>query len=115
MAHARIALAILAAAVSGPGLAQAQNTRLPSPPALSLARPGLVLSRPAMPVLYDRAPTPLPAGVARTSVEHGADGVTGSAGLLCGIQPSADTSGAARARGFDPEGKFVGGKVAFRF
>lgn len=114
MAHARIAFAALVAATLGAGLVQAETGQGPAP-AISLARPGLVLTRPAMSVLYDRAPAPLPAGVARTSVEHRADDVTGSAGLLCGLQPSADTSGASRARGFDPEGKFVGGKVAFRF
>jgi hypothetical protein len=37
------------------------------------------------------------------------------AGLLCGLKPNADDSGAGRARGYDPDGKFVGAKLAFSF
>ena len=100
----------LTAAVGFGAAAQAQ--------AISLAQPvrPLDLSAPGLPVLYSRAPPPLPPGVARTSIERrvAGDGVL-SSGLLCGIQPSADTSGASRARGFDPDGKFVGAKMAFRF
>jgi hypothetical protein len=86
-------------------------------PAISLAPRPLDLAAPraALPLRYDRAPAPLPPGVARTSVEHSADDLTGSAGLLCGLQPNADTSGAATARGYDPDGKFVGAKLALRF
>lgn len=94
------------------GAAQAET----SPPKLSLAptRP-LDLKAPGLPVLYSRAPTPLPAGVARTSVEGKAGDALLGAGLLCGLQPNADESGAGRARGYDPDGKFVGAKLGFRF
>ena len=87
------------------------------PPAISLAQRPLDLTSPraALPLGYSRAPTPLPRGVARTAVEHQSDDITTGAGLLCGIQPSADTSGAAMARGYDPDGKFVGAKLALRF
>jgi hypothetical protein len=108
-------LALTALAAFGGGAAHAQATRVP---AISLAQPArpLDLAAPGLPVLYSRAPTLLPPGVARTSVERriAGDGVL-SSGVLCGIQPSADTSGASRARGFDPDGKFVGAKMAFRF
>jgi hypothetical protein len=99
--------------VAGPALAQAANA-----PMMSLAPPAkaLDLTAPGLPVLYSRAPAPLPPGIARTSVERAiaGDGVL-SSGVLCGIQPNADTSGAGRARGFDPDGKFVGAKMAFKF
>jgi hypothetical protein len=112
MAYFRVLLIVACALVAGAAQAETQA------PALSLAKPAkpLDLSAPGLPVLYSRAPTPLPAGVARTSVERQltGDGVL-SSGLLCGMQPSADTSGAARARGSDPDGKFVGAKMAFRF
>ena len=88
-------------------------------PAISLAQRPLDLTSPraALPLGYSRAPTPtpLPRGVARTAVEHESSDLTAGAGLLCGIQPSADTSGAAMARGYDPDGKFVGAKLALRF
>ena len=109
-------LPITAACFLAAGAAQAQTVKAPM---ISLAKPAdkaLDLAAPGLPVLYSRAPTPLPPGIARTSVERrvAGDGVL-SSGVLCGIQPSADTSGASRARGFDPDGKFVGAKMAFRF
>lgn len=81
------------------------------------ASPRLNLSRPSDPVAlrYDGAPSPLPRGVARTSVERREGGVTGAAGVLCGIQPSADDSGIGTARGYDKDGRFVGAKLAFSF
>jgi len=102
----------LIAAVACAGAAQAQA----SAPRLSLASPKpLDLKAPGLPVLYSRAPTPLPPGVARTSVEGKAGDALLGAGLLCGLQPNADDSGAGRARGYDPDGKFVGAKLGFRF
>ncbi|ADG12586.1 hypothetical protein [Caulobacter segnis] len=53
--------------------------------------------------------------MAKTSVERREGGVTGAAGLLCGIQPSADDSGVGTARGYDKDGRFVGAKLAFSF
>jgi hypothetical protein len=84
--------------------------------ALASAKP-LDLTAPGLPVLYSRAPTPLPRGVAKTSVEGAVPGgdTTFGAGLLCGIKPNVDDSGAGRARGYDPDGKFVGAKLAFSF
>ena len=108
----------LAVTISAPGHAQTLMSAAPKTPAFSQASPAgfvLDLSTPGALNYARRAPTPLPRGVARTAVEHQADGVTGAAGLLCGIQPGADTSGAAMARGYDPDGKFVGAKLALRF
>jgi hypothetical protein len=107
--------ALVAAVVAIGGVAQAQ----PEPPRLSLApkppaKP-LDLTAPGLPVLYSRAPTPLPPGVARTSVEGKAGDAQLGAGLLGGLKPNADDSGAGRARGYDPDGKFVGAKLGFRF
>ena len=108
------------AMIAGAGHAQAPMSFVPKTPAISLAtarQAPLNLSAPGvLPLSYaQRAPAPLPQGIARTSVEHATNDLTGSAGLLCGLQPSADTSGAATARGYDPDGKFVGAKLALRF
>jgi hypothetical protein len=113
------ALALTAALALG-GAAQAEAVRpavaprLSLAPAQSMAKP-LDLTSPGLPVLYSRAPTPLPPGVARTSVEGKAGDAQLGAGLLCGLKPNADESGAGRARGYDPDGKFVGAKLAFSF
>ncbi|CAN5474388.1 hypothetical protein BH10PSE3_BH10PSE3_31170 [soil metagenome] len=113
MVHSRL-LPVTLACVLAASAAHAQTKA----PAISLAQPtkALDLSAPGLPVLYSRAPAALPPGIARTSVERkvAGDGVL-SSGVLCGIQPSADTSGASRARCFDPDGKFVGAKMAFKF
>jgi hypothetical protein len=78
------------------------------------ARPGLDLTRPQA----SRYASPLPAGIARTSIDHRFedDGAVGSAGYLCGLQPGEKMYGAAGAAGYDPMGKFLGAKltVAFR-
>jgi hypothetical protein len=84
-------------------------------PMLSLARPELSKSVSPVELRYARAPAVLPRGVAKTSVERREGGVTGAAGVLCGIQPSADDSGVGTARGYDNEGRFVGAKLAFSF
>lgn len=79
--------------------------------------PRMTLSKPIdpVPLRYEGAPTPLPRGVAKTSVERHEGGITGAAGVLCGIQPSADDSGIGTARGYDKDGRFVGAKLAFSF
>lgn len=64
---------------------------------------------------FANARPPLPRGVARTAIERREGSVSGGVGVLCGIQPSADTSGAGTARGYDNEGRFVGAKLGFAF
>jgi len=116
----RSALALAAALALAPalgGMASAEVAAPAAAPRLALApaRP-LDLTAPGLPVLYSRAPTPLPPGVAQTSVEGKVAGDARlGAGLLCGLKPNADDSGAGRARGYDPDGKFVGAKLAFSF
>jgi hypothetical protein len=89
-------------------------------PAMSLARDAAIqISRPglSLPVRYANAPAQLPRGIAKTSVESriAGDGPVASAGVLCGLKPSADYSGAGTARGYDNDGRFVGAKLAFSF
>jgi hypothetical protein len=112
------ALALIAAVLADPGAALAETRAVKATPAprlsLAPAKP-LDLTAPGLPVLYSRAPTPLPPGVARTSVEGKAGDALLGAGLLCGLKPNADDSSAGRARGYDPDGKFVGARVGFRF
>ena len=112
----RLSALALTVAVAFAGVASAEA--VPPLPRLALApaKP-LNLTAPGLPVLYSRAPAPLPRGVARTSVEGSVPSgdATFGAGLLCGIKPNVDDSGAGRARGYDPDGKFVGAKLAFSF
>lgn len=68
---------------------------------------------------YAHAPAPRIPGVAKTSVDRrfSDQGVVGSLGFLCGLEPGAERrGGAAGARGYDATGRFVGAKlrVAFR-
>ena len=59
----------------------------------------------------------LPAGIARTSIDHRFDGksLDGSLGFLCGIHPKAVTDGVAGAYGVDPQGRFLGLKLHMTF
>ncbi|WP_156449578.1 hypothetical protein [Caulobacter sp. CCH9-E1] len=106
------------AALAAAGLAQAK-VRLPAYPppdkTPNLAAP--LNLKPVGPIelRYANAPAPLPRGVARTAIERRQGGVSGGIGVLCGIQPSADTSGVGAARGYDNEGRFVGAKLGFSF
>lgn len=108
----------LAAALAATGLAHAE-TVLPSyPPAAKTPNLALPLNlKPVGPIelRYAQAPAPLPRGVARTAIERREGGVSGGIGVLCGIQPSADTSGVGTARGYDNDGRFVGAKLGFSF
>jgi hypothetical protein len=56
-------------------------------------------------------------GVAQTSVDHrfSSEGLTGSAGFLCGMQPGAARTGPASAAGYDPMGRFLGAKLSLAF
>ena len=60
---------------------------------------------------------PLPAGIAKTSVDHRFedDEATASLGYLCGLNPGQKMSGAAGAAGYDPMGKFLGAKLSIAF
>jgi hypothetical protein len=64
-----------------------------------------------------RYASPLPAGIARTSIDHRFedDAAVGSVGYLCGRVPGQKMSGAAGAAGYDPMGKFLGAKLSFAF
>ena len=111
-------VASLATLLAGAAQAQTAMSAVPKTPDFSVVKPSgpkLDLSTPGALSYARRAPTPLPRGIARTAVEHQSSDLTGAAGLLCGIQPGAETSGAAMARGYDPDGKFVGAKLALRF
>jgi opacity protein-like surface antigen len=74
----------------------------------------LDLSRPQAGSRYASA---LPAGIAKTSIDHrfDDDDAVGSLGYLCGLNPGQKMSGAAGAAGYDPMGKFLGAKLSFAF
>jgi hypothetical protein len=91
------------------------ETVLPAAKPLALSAP--LNLKPVGPVelRYAQAPAPLPRGVARTAIERRDGAISGGVGVLCGIQPSADTSGVGTARGYDNDGRFVGAKLGFSF
>lgn len=108
----------LTAALAVPGLAHAESTLPAYPPAARTPNLAAPLNlKPVGPIelRYANAPAPLPRGVARTAIERREGGVSGGIGVLCGIQPSADTSGVGTARGYDNDGRFVGAKLGFSF
>jgi len=103
--------ALLAAAVTlCAGAAHAQPADRLSAAAFQ-ARPAAIDMAPA-------APEPSrPVGVAKTSLDHrfARRDLDGSLGFLCGLQPKANTEGAAAAYGVDPNGRFVGLKLHMSF
>jgi len=103
--------------------AGAQTTLQPSAPTLAVSAAlrqafGVPGQSSLLPLTYAGAAAPLTPGVARTAVDHQfgkGGGVTGSAGFLCGRGAGPDNNGAATAYGYDPEGRFVGAKLAIAF
>lgn len=121
MTDPRFCLILTTATLLG-GAAQAQTPLKPyaiaaKPPMMSLARDAALQPGLSVPLRYANAPAQLPRGIAKTSVESrlAGDGPVASAGLLCGLKPSADYSGMGTARGYDNDGRFVGAKLAFAF
>ncbi len=111
------AFALAAALMVATG-AHAQTTIPAYPPVTKTPNLSTPLNlKPVGPVelRYAQARAPLPRGVARTAIERQQGGVSGGIGVLCGIQPSADTSGVGTARGYDNDGRFVGAKLGFSF
>ncbi|WP_309604911.1 hypothetical protein [Phenylobacterium sp.] len=95
------------------------SVALPVNAPVTPARPAPDLANP----LDALAPTTLQANAmqsavfARTAVEHRfsrRQDITGSLGLLCGLQPGHTESGGG-AYGSDPHGRFVGARLSFAF
>lgn len=110
--------ALAAASLLFAATADAQTAIPAYPPASKTPNLSLPLNlKPIGPVelRYANARPPLPRGVARTAIEGRDGAVSGGVGVLCGIQPSADTSGVGTARGYDNDGRFVGAKLGFSF
>lgn len=104
-------LALLALA----GVAHAEPLRLQRPQEVtSVPAPDLAPLRSAV---FAEANALRAIGVARTSVDRpvGRDGLTGSLGFLCGLQPHLNDTGAAQTYGVDPHGRFVGAKLSYAF
>ena len=114
-----LAAAILAVA----GSAQAQSA--PPQPSAALpqyrveaARPAIELAAPrtAVGTSFAEATALREAGVARTSLDRrfARDGLVGSVGFLCGLQPRLDEASGS-AYGLDPHGRFLGAKLSRAF
>ena len=84
---------------------------------LSSAVEGSALDLSRAPAARFGQANPLPAGVARTSIDHRFedDAAVGAFGYLCGLNPGQKMTGAAGAAGYDPMGKFLGAKLSFAF
>jgi hypothetical protein len=107
--------AVLAAALTATGAAQAQTPAdalkaavLAPKPAIS--RPGVDApnAKVKLAAPYAEAYALRTAGIAKTAVSESDDEITRSLGFLCGIQPGQKPTGAAAARGYDPAGRFIG-------
>jgi len=113
-----IALAVVASLAAG-GAAQAQ-TQVTAAAALNQAvRPAADATAPKTVVggrYADPAVQRIP-GVAKTAVDHrfSESDLTGSMGFMCGLNPGAQLYGAAGARGYDPNGRFVGARLSLAF
>jgi hypothetical protein len=97
-----LALAAGAARAETPEALRAAVYRAPAAPSVGFSLPA--------------PPEPArPAGVAKTSIDHrfAREGLDGSLGFLCGLQPAA--SGAMAATGVDPHGRFLGVKLHMSF
>jgi hypothetical protein len=111
-------LAALASALSGAAGADTPTADLLARAVLSQPRSEVAAPLHLAPSrAKSRYANPLPAGVAKTSVDHRFDdeGTVGSFGFLCGLNPGQRMSGAAGASGYDPMGKFLGAKLSFAF
>lgn len=85
----------------------------PAKPIPDLANP---LDPQARPVLQTN--TLESAVFAKTAIDRklaGNQRITASAGLLCGLQPGHNDTGAGAAYGIDPHGRFVGTKFSIAF
>lgn len=110
--------ALIVAAVAGPVSADPappgpQKPAQRAVPTVALNDPRLFLARPDAEAYGLKR-----AGIARTAVDrrfNTAEDLTGSLGFLCGLQPGAERSGAAAARGYDPSGRFLGAKLSLAF
>lgn len=95
------------------GAAEAQDaaTETPDTP-FDLSSP-----RASFAVRYEAAGEPRIRGVAKTSVERrlSDEGLKGSMGFMCGLQPGAETRGGLAMRGYDPSGRFVGARLSLKF
>ena len=112
-----LALAAFAAALASGSAALAD----PAPRPLTLRPPN---SAPAghsvrpLALPYSRiAPEALPVGIARTSIDRRfeREGVSASAGFICGRPENPEFGGSAGARGTDPNGRFVGASLRLSF
>ena len=109
----RTSLIIACLAVAGAALAE-QGAPLPTG---QQARDLLAVTRATPAMSYEKTHKLRMPGVAQTSVGRklGSDGLTASAGFLCGLQPSYLSDGAAGAHGYDPNGRFLGAKLSLPF
>lgn len=109
-ALAPIVLVLVAAPLAGQAQTQADSLRdavlgaKSRPPAAPVA---VTLNK-----AYAEAYALRTAGVAKTAVSQTEDDITGALGFLCGLQPGQKMSGPAAARGYDPNGRFLGAKLS---
>ena len=113
-----LAAAILAAAGAAEAQTAPQQTAALPQYRIAPAGPAIDLSAPRTTVglTFAQANALREAGVARTSLDRHLtrDGLVGSVGFLCGLQPRLDEASGS-AYGLDPHGRFLGAKLSRAF
>ena len=111
-AFVALALTAVAGAAHAESAQDALRAAVMAPKA-AISRPGDVPNaRITLAAPYAEAYALRTAGVAKTAVSDKDDDITRSLGFLCGIQPGQKPTGAAAARGYDPNGRFLGAKLS---
>ena len=110
------ALAALAAIALLAGSAHAEALNLTPAPQSAPPKLDLTIRASADPA-YAKMLEMRRQGLVQTSVEArvGDGGATSAFGFLCGLYPGQNLGGVYAARGYDPQGKFMGAKLALPF
>ena len=121
----RAVLILAIAAMAGAAQAQTRvqaavaQFKAEAPPAITLKTTAMSLSSPDLffTAAADEPPPARPKGTVRTAIDRSfsrSSSVVGSLGYLCGLQPSAVTSGGV-ASSHEPAGTFLGGQLRVAF
>jgi hypothetical protein len=110
LAPALVLIALLA------GSAHAEALNLAPAPQTATPRLDLTIRASADPA-YAKMLDMRAHGLAQTSIDAkvGDNGAVSSFGFLCGLYPGQNLGGVHEARGYDPQGKFMGAKLALPF
>ena len=117
MRRLSLTIAFAALAMAGADRAAAATAPMPDPAAALNAAVMKTAAPNAAVMTPDRQSHALPQpGVAKTSLEgRFSERASGAIGFLCGRPDSLDERAASQPYGSDPQGKFLGARLAFAF